>query len=141
MGWPLASASVRRLYSTFAYGAPGVGLLLLRLTAGITLVFLGARMLLGGARDGSAVFAVGSIVFGGVFIVGLWTPVAGTVVAVGAIWMGFSGSLSLSPCIFVGILGAALALLGPGAFSLDAWIYGWRRIELTAPKHQDDASE
>jgi hypothetical protein len=32
-------------------------------------------------------------------------------------------------------------LLGPGAFSLDAWIFGWKRIELTAPKHQDGVSE
>jgi hypothetical protein len=98
-------------------------------------------MLLAGARGGSAAFDVGSILFGGLLLLGLWTPVAGTVVAIGAVWMGISGSISLFPCIFVGILGAALALLGPGAFSLDAWIYGWRRIELTAPKHQDDASE
>jgi hypothetical protein len=71
----------------------------------------------------------------------LVAPVAETVVAIGAIWMGISGSLSLSPCIFVGIQGAALALLGPGAFSLDAWICGWKRIELAAPKHHDGASE
>jgi hypothetical protein len=98
-------------------------------------------MLVGGARDGSAAFDIGSIVLGGLLLLGLWTPVAGTVVAIGAIWVGISGSLSLSPCIFIGIMGAALALLGPGAFSLDAWIYGWRRIELTAPKHKDGASE
>jgi len=132
---------VRRLYSTFAYGAPGAGLLLLRLTAGITLVVLGAMMLLGGDRGGSAVFDLGSILFGALLIAGLWTPVAGTVVAIAAIWMGFAGRLTLFPCIFVGILGAALALLGPGAFSLDAWFYGWKRIDLSAPKHSRDAAE
>ena len=98
-------------------------------------------MLLGGARGGSAAFDVGSIVFGALLALGLWTPLAATVVAIGAIWMGISSSLSLSPCIFVGVLGAALALLGPGAFSLDAWIYEWKRIELTEPKPQDGASE
>ena len=98
-------------------------------------------MLLGGARPGAAAFDIASIVFGTLLALGLWTPVAGTVVALGAIWMGISGSLSLSPCLFVGILGAALTLLGPGAFSVDAWIYGWRRIELTAPKPQNGASE
>ena len=98
-------------------------------------------MLLGGARGGSAAFDIASIVFGTLLALGLWTPVAGAAVALGAIWMGISGSLPLSPCLFVGILGVALALLGPGAFSLDAWIYGWRRIELTAPKPKDDAAE
>jgi hypothetical protein len=98
-------------------------------------------MLVGGARDGLAAFDVGSIVFGGLLILGLWTPVAGAAVAIGAIWLGISGSFSLFPCIFVGIQGAALALLGPGAFSLDAWIYGWKRIELTERKPHDGASE
>jgi hypothetical protein len=115
--------------------------LLLRLTAGIALIVFGARMLLAGARDGSAAFDVGSIVFGALLALGLWTPVAGAVVAIGALWMGFSASLSLIPCIFVGMLGVALALLGPGVFSLDAWIYGWKRIELTAPNHQNGTSE
>jgi putative oxidoreductase len=140
-GLRVTSSPMRRLYSTFAYGAPGVGLLLLRLTAGITLIVLGGRVLLGGAREGSSAFHVGSIALGSLLLLGLWTPIAGTLVAIGAIWMGISGSLSLSPCLFVGILGAALALLGPGAFSLDAWIYGWRRIELTPPKHQDGTIE
>jgi hypothetical protein len=27
-------------------------------------------------------------------------------------------------------LGAALALMGPGAWSLDAWLSGWRRIHI-----------
>jgi putative oxidoreductase len=132
---------VRRLYSTFAYGAPGVGLLLLRLAAGMTLVVLAIKMLLEGAHGGMGVFDVGSILSGTLLILGLWTPVAGTVVAIGAIWMGISGAFSLPSCIFVGILGAALALLGPGAFSLDASLYGWKRIELTAPKQKDGASK
>jgi len=33
-------------------------------------------------------------------------------------------------------------LLGPGAFSLDAWIYGWKRIELSsAAPPEDDTAE
>jgi len=31
-------------------------------------------------------------------------------------------------CIFLGALGAALALVGPGAWSVDAYLFGWKRI-------------
>ena len=132
---------MRRLFSTFAYGAPGVGLLLLRLTAGTALVFLGITALFEGARGGSAAIDFGMILFGALLLVGLWTPVAGTAVAIGATWLGFSRSLPLSPCAFIAILGAALALLGPGAWSLDAWIYGWRRFDIPDTRRKDDPAE
>ena len=38
---------MRRLYSTFATGLPGVGLLIMRLVAGTVLVFRGVEGLLG----------------------------------------------------------------------------------------------
>ena len=139
--WADTLLVVRRLYSTFAYGAPGVGLLLLRLAAGITLVVLGIKMLLAGDRGGPAAFDVASVLFGALLILGLWTPVAGAVVVIGTILMGATGSLSLPQCIFIGVVSAALALLGPGAFSLDAWIYGWKRIDLTASKPRDGAPD
>ena len=129
------------MFSTFAYGPPGVGLLLLRVTAGTTLIFGGSVTPLEGAGSGSGAFEVGKILFGTLLLVGLWTPVAGSVVAIGAIWASLARPLSLTPCIFVGILGAALALLGPGAWSLDARIYGWKRIEISAPNRQDDRTE
>jgi hypothetical protein len=27
-------------------------------------------------------------------------------------------------------IGAGLALVGPGAWSLDAWLFGWKRIDI-----------
>jgi hypothetical protein len=27
-------------------------------------------------------------------------------------------------------MGAALALVGPGALSMDAWLFGWKRIDI-----------
>jgi uncharacterized membrane protein YphA (DoxX/SURF4 family) len=37
---------------------------------------------------------------------------------------------NLYPAILLAAMGAALALVGPGALSLDARIFGWKRIDL-----------
>jgi uncharacterized membrane protein YphA (DoxX/SURF4 family) len=98
-------------------------------------------MLFEGARGGSAAIDIGKILFGTLLLIGLWTPVAGAAVAIGASWLGLSRSGPLSPCVFIGILGAALALLGPGAWSVDAWLYGWRRFEIPEARRKDKPSE
>lgn len=35
--------------------------------------------------------------------------------------------------VLLASLGVALALLGPGAWSVDARLYGWKRIEIRLP--------
>jgi hypothetical protein len=95
-------------------------------------------MLFEGARGGSAAIDIGTILFGALLLVGLWTPVAGVAVAIGASWLGLSRSVPLSQCVLFGILGASLALLGPGTWSVDAWLYGWRRFEIPYSRRKDD---
>ena len=69
--------------------------------------------------------------FVGLFLlVGLWTPVAGTLLAILASWSGFLHSRDSLDWILLGTLGAALALLGPGGWSVDARLFGWKRVEL-----------
>ena len=60
--------------------------------------------------------------------VGLWTPVAGTMGAVVQLCsFTFDHGCSASPVV-AGALGLALAMLGPGAWSVDARIFGRKRI-------------
>jgi len=68
---------------------------------------------------------------GGVLlIVGLFTPVAGVLAIIVELWTALSRADNLRICIVLAIVGAALAMLGPGAWSLDARLFGRKRIDI-----------
>ena len=121
---------VRRLFSTFALGAPGVGLLLLRGAAGIAVVFHAAMALRGDPPVGSAMLYVITGAVGILLLVGLWTPIVGSLLAILALWSTFLHPADPLSRVLLGVLGAALALLGPGGWSVDAYLFGWKRVEL-----------
>ena len=75
-----------------------------------------------------------SIGAGVLLIAGLWTPIAGTLVALTEIseMLMLPGDKWL--WLMLGTAGAALAMLGPGLWSVDARLYGWKRLEPTPRK-------
>ena len=111
---------MQRLFSTFADGWPGAGLLIQRLLVGAALVYCVAAAPAGAVAASQAIAAVAGLLL----IAGLWTPVAGVVAAVSEAWVGFS--LAPHPQIpaALAVLGVTLALIGPGAWSIDARLYG-----------------
>lgn len=68
-------------------------------------------------------------------IAGLWTPIVGTSIALIEIWKMFALPGDKSVWLLLGTAGAALAMLGPGLFSIDARLFGWRRIEAPPRKN------
>ena len=63
-------------------------------------------------------------------LVGLWTPVAGVLLAVAELFLALSHPIDPWMHILHGRLGVALAMLGPGAWSVDARLFGRKRIQI-----------
>ena len=124
---------MRRLYSTFAGGGPGIALLLMRLVVGAVVLWQAGptvwsgppfQMVLSGALALAAIL----------LIAGLWTPIAGAVVAIVAISEILRTGELLNGRLLAATIGGALTMLGPGRLSIDARLFGWKRIE--APQRQ-----
>ena len=108
----------------------------MRLSAGLAMVVQGVLALLAGPLLGAVLFQMLSIGLGLLLLVGLWTPVVGALVAAEALWNVFSFGHPWR-WIMLATLGIALALIGPGAWSIDARLFGWRRLEIRDRKNQD----
>jgi putative oxidoreductase len=66
---------------------------------------------------------------GMLLLVGLWTPAVGTLVAIVEAWIAFSHLGDPSIPIMLATLGATLAMIGPGAWSIDSRLFGRKHIE------------
>jgi len=60
--------------------------------------------------------------------VGFWTPAAGTLVAIVELWIAFSRAGDPWTAILLAALGGTLAMIGPGAWSIDARLFGRKQI-------------
>lgn len=127
---------VRRLFSSFARGWPGVGLLLLRVAAGSSLIARSILVLGNAPTFGTGFFQLFIATAGMLLITGLWTPVAATVMVLLEVWRVISRRGDLSSDILLSTLALAIALLGPGGWSIDARLFGWKRIEIETQKNK-----
>lgn len=102
----------------------------MRLVAGIALVLEGVQSLQGGTLVQAAILHVLETGAGILLLAGLWTPIAGALAVILLLWQAISHPGNPCNCIMLGTLCASLALLGPGACSVDARLFGWKRIDI-----------
>jgi len=127
--------SLQRLFSSFPNGAPGLGLLLLRLAVGTSLLVQGVRAL---SERVAATWAGGlaalSILDACALVTGTLTPAAGLLatglsvarrLALDAPGRGIDSAAALA---LLAVMALTVALLGPGAYSVDARLFGRREI-------------
>jgi putative oxidoreductase len=122
---------MQRLYTTFPNEWPGAGLLL-RLAEGVPSVVEGASRALGSGATVAALPYAADTISGLLLIAGFWTPIGGVLQAI----VEFSNALSESghDHIVRGMIGLSIAMLGPGAWSIDARLFGRKRINVTVLK-------
>lgn len=119
---------MQRLFSNFANGWPGRGLLFQRALIAAVLTHCVVSRL--ADASWSAAFPELIAASLGIFILlGLWTPVVGTLVGLTEVWIFFSRSTVSWIPLILAILGVTLAMIGPGAWSVDARLFGRKHIE------------
>jgi putative oxidoreductase len=117
---------VQRLFSTFAEGWPGIGLLLQRFLVGAILLRGRGLELESPHFTQVAPRLIGSLLL----IIGLGTPYIGLLVAATQLWLVFAGSPDPWSSIILSCLALSLAMIGPGAWSMDARFFGRKHIEI-----------
>jgi len=129
---------VQRFFSTFPGRGPGAGLFLLRTVAGGVTALHGGLYLTQAADPKAMVWALGllAVVSGAALVAGFLTPGAAVAASaatllLAALWTPPSVPmlhLDGAAALLVAVDAIALALLGPGAHSIDAHLFGRREI-------------
>jgi putative oxidoreductase len=118
---------VQRLFSTFPCGLPGAGLVLLRAVTAIPLIHAGLLTSSAPAPVIVELVTAGAAIL---LLIGLWTPLAGGLIAVAQLSLALSHPVNPWTFVHFGVLGAVLAMLGPGGCSVDARLFGRKHIQI-----------
>ena len=123
---------MHRVSSTFADRLPSHGLLILRVIVAAALIARLVHFINGAALHTVAPQVIAAAA--GLFVLfGFWTPVGGAVLAICEFFIAFSQHHDPWLSVLLAGIGVALALLGPGIWSVDARRSGWKRIEIRRP--------
>ena len=120
---------MQRLFFMFPHGLPGLALLLLRVAVAIALLMQSS----GHPQWFSSTLLATALLLSIVILLGYWTPIVAIIALVlhGLVWLATSVDSAAVTLVFC-LDAMALALLGPGAYSLDSYRFG-RRLVVPPP--------
>jgi uncharacterized membrane protein YphA (DoxX/SURF4 family) len=117
----------------FPNGWPGRGLLLLRLVACSLTANEGIGTGFRAIAYTILMQQILALICAFLVLIGLGTPLAAIALSSLEVWMMFSNRVQWPVTIALGGIGIALAMLGPGSTSIDARLFGRKRIDLPKP--------
>jgi hypothetical protein len=112
----------------------------MRLALGFALGVRGWTTLSSSPPVATAMMCGGLVIAGLLLIVGLWTPVVGTLVALIGIGEILTSAGDRWVHLLLSSMAGGLAMLGPGVWSIDAHLFGWKRVEVPSPKYSTPRS-
>lgn len=121
---------MQRIFSTFPNAWPGRGLALLRVTIVAPLLQESISFICGVTHSPPLVVDLLSLVASGLLLLGLWTPVGASLQVGLELWGAAQAASLINEHSILAAVGIALLMLGPGAWSIDAKLFGRRRIDL-----------
>ncbi len=140
--------SLQRTFSSFPSGWAGAALLVLRVVVGASATLQAGLLIAGGHPVRVATVAAISMAIAGLaLMIGFLTPIASVLVCLGgagimltcippAPLLLFDSRMAVFEFV---VMSAALVILGPGAISLDARLYGRREVAIREAPRQNDS--
>jgi hypothetical protein len=139
------SDGLQRSFSSFPGSWQGAGLLLLRVVVGGAAAIQGGSYLTNIAEPTAATWALGllAIASGIALVAGFLTPASGAIAGLATVLIAATWTPTLASSLVIDRVAAlfviadatAVALLGPGAHSIDAYFFGHREIILPHDSH------
>ena len=120
---------MQRLFSNFANGWPGMGLLLQRILTASLLIRFAAIGPTGTSLLSSMIPPIIGACAGVLLLVGFCTPVVGTLIAIVELWVAIARIGDPWNSVALATLGGTAAMIGPGAWSIDARLFGRKHLE------------
>jgi len=121
---------LQRRFSTFPDGWPGWGLLLLRISISAPLFYWAIGHQVPAVNSVTLALDWSAALFAVLILAGLWTPVVAILISLDQASIAISHHFALQGHLLLSALGICLAMLGPGAWSLDARRFGRNVFEV-----------
>jgi len=126
---------MQRFFSAFPSEWPGAGLMVLRLALTVALVADAIAGLPGPAWS-HGIPAVAEILTAALMVIGLWTPLTAVIACLLQLALLMTADRPIEPLLLRAAMCLSLAMIGPGAWSIDARLFGRKRVEIKHPRDE-----